>query len=534
MESTRLQIVTVGVALGLLALSSSGQAQMTRRMSVDPKGNEVIGNNLWMDISADNTLVVFSSDASTLVAGDTNGLHDIFVHDRVTGDNTRISVATGGAESDDGSFMPQFSGDGNLVVFQSWATNLVPSDTNGQPDVFVHDRAAGTTTRVSVTNGGAQLADGGRRPRISANGQYVTYLRDPNLNNKFRVIRRDLVAGTNLRVDVSSSGTPADLEVAFEPVAPISADGQIVAFVSFAGNLVPGMTGGMSNVFVRDMAGGTTELISLGYLGDPAGGAEVGVTHSIDLSADGKQVFFTSWASNLVPGDTNGWRDVFVHDRTTGQTQRVNVGPSGEEDMGGAGSFAGIGSLSADGTIVSFITAGALTPDDTDTVQDAYVRDLESGSLRRITQTIDGAACDDLNENCTLSPDGRYTLIQSWASNLVHGDTNGWRDVFLHGPELELRATPEAATVGDTLELLTFGGASGSPALLFVSAVDGIPLLVNTGVSSLLDAGGAWSLSAVVPNDPTLSAGVDVRFRVLALGASGKIVGTNDATVMFQ
>ena len=126
-------------------------------------------------ISADGRFVAFSSDATNLVPGDTNGTADVFVRDRQTGTTRRVSVGSGGAQGNGLSVDPAISADGRFVAFASDATNLVPGDTNGADDVFVRDRQTGTTRRVSVGSGGAQGDRVSFDPAISADGRFVAF-----------------------------------------------------------------------------------------------------------------------------------------------------------------------------------------------------------------------------------------------------------------------------------------------------------------------------------------------------------------------
>jgi hypothetical protein len=205
-------------------------------------------------ISADGRYVAFHSDASNLVSGDTNNYEDVFVHDRQTGETTRVSVDSTGVQGNYGGEYPSISADGRYVVFRSYATNLVPGDTNGRCDIFDHDRQTGQTTRVSVDSAGVQ-------------GNYGSYY------------------------------------------SSISADGRYVAFISDASNLVPGDTNDWSDVFVHDRQTGETTRVSVSSAG-VEGNYDC---YSPSISADGRFVAFITSASNLVPGDTSGSQDVFVH-----------------------------------------------------------------------------------------------------------------------------------------------------------------------------------------------------------------------------
>src|SRR5204862_2107304 len=128
----------------------------TERVSVASGGTEGNDASLGFALSADGRFVAFQSDATNLVAGDTNGATDVFVYDRQTGMTERVSVASDGTQANNASSYPVLSADGRFVAFDSAATNLVAGDTNGATDVFVHDRQTGATERASVASGGAQ------------------------------------------------------------------------------------------------------------------------------------------------------------------------------------------------------------------------------------------------------------------------------------------------------------------------------------------------------------------------------------------
>jgi Tol biopolymer transport system component len=349
---------------------------VTERVSVDSAGNEADGGSGSPDISADGRFVAFVSSATNLVAGDTNNFLDVFVHDRLTGTTERVSVNSAGNPANVETFGPlSISADGRLVAFRSAATNLVPGDTNGFDDVFVHDRLTGVTERVSVDSAGGQanwLSDGFE---ISEDGRFVVFnsfatnLVPGTVNGFGDVYVHDRLTGTTERVSVDSLGNEGD-NASLEPA--ISADGRLVAFSSYASNLVLGDANGHGDIFVHDRLTGVTERIS-------AGNETIGYSGASflpSLGSNGRFVAFGSVASNLVNGDTNGTTDAFVHDRKTGVTTRASVSSAGGQGNGISGGFPGP-IISADGRIVAFSSnATNLVPGDTNQEWDAFVRDL--------------------------------------------------------------------------------------------------------------------------------------------------------------
>ena len=227
-------------------------------------------------------------------------------------------------------------------------------------------------------------------------------------------------------VTVTTGGVPANETTAQDGIS-VSADGTLVAFASGSPNLVAGDTNGVRDVFVRNLATGTTTRVSLG-----AGGQANGASSNARISADGRFVVFTSLASNLVAGDTNGVADVFERDLATGQTTRVSVsagGVQGSDASGGAAS-----GISADGGTISFSSAASnLVPGDTNHSRDVFVWTRASGAVERVSVASDGSqAAAGASDASSISADGRYVAFASTAPNLVAGDTNLAADVFVH------------------------------------------------------------------------------------------------------
>ena len=291
-----------------------------------------------------------------LVEGDRNYWDDVFVRDRVRGETTRVSVSSAGAEGNDDSVFPSLSANGRFVAFASLASNLVRGDTNHRFDVFVHDRKRGKTTRVSVNSAGAEANDGSIwLPAISDNGRFVAFFsRSTNLvpndhNGIADFFVRDLKRGETTRVSVSSAGAEQNRGGGAEElgiVPAISHNGRFVAFFSASTNLVPNDHNGTDDIFVRDRKLGETTRVSVSSTGEEGNNSSLFYP---SISANGRFVAFTSYASNLVAGDENGHaEDVFVRDRKRGVTTRIR-----ESDVDRR-LYSGIPSISDNGRFVAF------------------------------------------------------------------------------------------------------------------------------------------------------------------------------------
>lgn len=294
------------------------QTQQTKSASINDKGVQGNGDSSEAVISADGRFVTFVSAANNLVAGDTNGVDDIFVHDRQTKKTSRISVRSNGAEGNDTSYRPSLSANGRFVTYFSAASNLVTGDTNGFMDVFVHDRQTQQTTRVSVSSNGLQANSGNvLSPSLSANGRFVVFVSDANnlvtgdTNNTYDVFVHDRQTQQTSRVSVAPDGTQGN-SFSFSP--SISADGRFVAFDSDADNLVSGDINGFNDAFVHDRQTKKTTRVSIDTIGMQANDDSFWPI----ISADGRYVAFQSWASNLVAGVDTHVHDedeLYIHDR---------------------------------------------------------------------------------------------------------------------------------------------------------------------------------------------------------------------------
>ncbi len=373
-------LLAAAALLGVLATTSIGAAaegQTTKRVSVDSSENQANASSIRPSISADGRFVAFSSEASNLVRNDDNGDRDVFVRNLRTGTTEWVSVSSSGREANGTSRYPSINAGGRFVAFESNAPDLVRNDTNGAAyDVFVHNRHTGDTELVSVDSYGSS------DPRVQGN---------------------------------NSSTRPS-----------INGDGQTVAFDSLATNLEEEPdTNGRRDVFVHRQDTTITYRASVSSLDREANGT----SHSPSIDSSGSVVAFSSEATNLVGNDTNGDYDVFVRDQAPETTRRVSVSSSGNQANGSSDDA----SISADGRFVAFSSeASNLVRNDTNGVRDVFVRDLRTGTTRRVSVSSAGSQANGTSRYPSISENGRFVAFDSRARNLVRDDTNGDYDVFVH------------------------------------------------------------------------------------------------------
>jgi Tol biopolymer transport system component len=390
----------------------------TTRASVTSAGMEASGDSSHPKISADGRYLVFHSTAANLVRHDTNRNADVFLYDRLTATTTRVSVANDGTEANLGAAGGSPSADGRYIGFSSSSTNLVQGDTNETVDAFLRDRNTGTTSIVSVGSDGIAANGPSFGAHLSGDGRYVAFT-----SRATNLVVGDTDNHTDIFVRDQMSGITTRVSVASDGTQAndssgghdISADGRYVAFLSHATNLVSGDTNNLRDVFLHDRVTGSTTRVSVASDGTEANGASESAGPS--LSADGRYIAFTSSASNLVPGDTNNLEDLFVHDRVNRATTRVGDGVGTDDGLGGVRP----GTLSGDGRYVVFLSRGHL-----------YVHDRSSGLETPANLSTDGVPTFVFDElGYSISGDGRSVAFAASAATLVPGDTNNSIDVFI-------------------------------------------------------------------------------------------------------
>lgn len=342
-----------------------------------------VGSNNHADRAAmtpDGRFVVYQSRAGDLVAGDGNGVGDVFIYDHNTGSTRMVSVSSAGAIGNGESKNAVVSADGRYVVFESLATNLVTGDTSGS-DVFLRDLVLGTTTLLS-RNASGQLGNGAsRNAAISADGRYVAFESDAsNLvagdgNAKSDVFVYEVATGSLTLVSVNASETGSGAGVSTYPI--LSADGRRVVFASAANDLAPGdQSPFYENLFLRDLDAGNTTLV------DNAGTRYGNVMgQSYGITPDGETVTFTATGGDLLAGDFNNMQDVFIWH---------NNAPAGHP--GGPYSVPEGGSITLDGT-QSFDPDGTIVLYEWDLDYDGiFAADVAGATTTFSAATIDGPA----------------------------------------------------------------------------------------------------------------------------------------------
>jgi Ca2+-binding RTX toxin-like protein len=415
-----------------LNVSSVSRPQVmdaTIRATIANSGAQANKSSFNSHLSADGRYVLFESDASNLVAEDTNNMRDVFRKDLATGEIIRVSTTSSGVQGNYYSINAQLSADGRYALFTSPSSNLVAGDTNNWGDIFRKDLGTGEIIRVSVLADGTQANSSSDNAQFSADGRYVLFtsfasnLVAGDTNNKVDIFRKDLITGEIIRVSVTKDGTQANDS---SGDAQMSADGRYIMFTSYASNLVLGDTNDIQDIFRKDLL--TGEIIRVSTTTDGAQLEEPG--YNAQLSTDGRYVLFDSSASNLVANDTNDKRDIFRKDLVTGEIIRISTTADGTQTYNDSYDA----QMSANNRYVVFTSLGiSLVKTKIGAFAygfDIYRKDLVTGELVCVSATIDGNRSNGISRFAQISEDGRYVSFESDASNLVANDTNNVFDTF--------------------------------------------------------------------------------------------------------
>jgi hypothetical protein len=472
------------------------------------------GDSFAGGISTNGQFALFVSSASNLVSGDTNNASDVFLRNLASNTNILISVRTNGGSGNSASRNAAMTPGGRYITFVSGANNLVAGDTNGITDVFVRDRVAGTTTLASVgaksTGSPSSPAGSSESPVITPDGRYVAFYSSATnlvsgVTNIGEVYVRDLIAGTTT---MASTNARAILQAVVGTSSghscnhQISDSGQFVAFVigtnsfntaysrgvALRHDLQTGMTdiihtnanvpyreysdirnlsmtpdgrfvafvantnvgGSALCVYQWDAQSSSATLIS----GDATGLVAPGVFCDWpQMDASGRYAAFFSSATGLTTNTLSGAMHLYLRDTQTATTQLINTGTN---DVGYEASATTAPSMSADGQLVVFDApdgGGWLAANDNNGAMDVFVRNRNTAAPELIS--VRHASLPALTPNgasslglLTVSSNGRFVAFTSDAENIVANDTNGLRDVFVRDLFLGTNFLVSAATNG--------------------------------------------------------------------------------------
>lgn len=333
--------------------------KQTELISRGPDGKPGNNTSHRPSVSPDGRYIAFTSLAKNLLADpfmtNCGGIPctNIFVYDRVTKKQTLANLNTLGLrisveERMSFEYGPILSRDGKSVAFTT-DHPIGPGDTNNNLDVAVRDLSAHVTRNASTDSSGQSVQSGNNEATMSYDGRYVVFtafspLVPQDTNETYDVYRRDLQTGDIMLVSKTQSGGIANRA---SNQAVISGDGQFVAYISRATNIVPGDTNENNDVFVYDVKKGTTQRVNVSSRGNQA----VGETYYPDISYDGRFVVYGSLANNLVLADSNDAIDIYLYDRSVNLTRRIN---RGSHDGVQANGWSFFSSISGDGRTVAF------------------------------------------------------------------------------------------------------------------------------------------------------------------------------------
>jgi dipeptidyl aminopeptidase/acylaminoacyl peptidase len=466
-------------------------AGTTALVSVSTSGGAANGASRGSVVTPDGRFVAFVSAASNLVAADTNGIPDVFVRDTQLGTMVLASPGAAASSAVSSCESPVITPDGRYVVFYSTATNLVPGVTNIS-EIYLRD-IVGSQTFLASTNArsialpiidATTLASYGHS--VSDDGAYVVYqtgranpiavgravnFRYNVLSNRTDIVRSNAVAtvgfenarnldttpdGRFVVFVASSSGTSGangcvyrwdglsnttDLVSAdLSSSAPTGAicewpvvdpSGRYIAFLSTATNLTGDTLTSDYNLYVRDMQAHTTKLVNVDSLGNST------VLNPVSypcISTNGRLIAFECQDSSLVPNDNNRSYDVFVRDLAAGTNELISTHHPSLPSLSAAGPSAiSLFAFSTNGQFLAFSSRGSnLTPDDTNSFRNVFVRDLVAGTNFLVSVNSTGAVpATGSSYEAAISGDGRYVAFTSRAGDIFTGDNNGVSDVFV-------------------------------------------------------------------------------------------------------
>jgi|GEM_PF-3345875 hypothetical protein len=523
MKSTTKVSIWMCLIVALMVLvgqtTAIGAETWPQRVSVALDGNQNDLSSYHPVTNADGRHVAFtSSQWSELSFGNYITQSEVFLRDRLTNETTCITVAYDGARSNGNSSALAMSSDGRFVVFTSVASNIVPEDTNGMPDVFVYDRDLHTNSKISSAAGGGYAIG----HSISDSGRYIVYTSHESYPYPVNLL--DRTSGSTEQIatvlSVANAFISGDGHYVFLYVIPenwtsdnydlymydrvtgkttficndvgevsLNSSGEIISFTSKRKDLVPQFTPAVWNVFVRDLKNNQTELVSIDQYGSPMN-ISSGVS---SISADGRYVVFSSPDTSFVPPHlcpfNNTPIEIFIRDRLTKETTSV-IGPMNSEsychywdDL----------TMSNDGLYIIFTTSSpdlimddtngsedvliTLNPIYTATVDDNHPPKADAGpnqtvhvSTSDVTVTLDGSKSSDIDKDYPLAYSWSFVSVPDGATPPIINDATTVSPTF---------SIDHAAPLGDyTISLVVTDnkGLASAPATVTISTYDSLPV----------------------------------------------------------
>lgn len=409
-------------------------------------------------VSRDGSTVLFMS-RDPHVAEDTNAAPDVYVKNLGTGKLTSATFTAAGTAGAGSSSSGQLSADGRWVAFDTFARDVSNSTGSGSA-VMAKDLATGKLHRVDRTASGVDANGGGGDPTLSADGRYVAFVSyatnlvpgDTNASGDMFV--KDLVTGALVIASTSSAGQPSARGA---DAGAISGNGQFVAFTSTSVNLHPAVTVANGyNLFLKNLTTGELSLVSAsaaGVTGDSS-------SEQPTISHDGRYVTFSSYAKNLVPNTPKyGGSQIYWKDTQTGNILAVSSDAYGVQAANGSSNGH---QMSADGRFIVFSSSASnLVPGDTNGVADVFIKDMLSGAIRRLSVNEAGVQGNRESALPSISAGGDHVTFRSAASNLVTGDVNGVDDTFMVRIGADFLQTSWIVTTGtDQADTIRLGNAN--------------------------------------------------------------------------
>lgn len=481
--------------------NTSTTVEELERLSVAGQNDQIDGSSFFSYLTPDNRYATFHSWATGIGPGpDQSGNNwlDVYLRDRIAGTTVKITNGINGTATDEDSFDAVITEDGRYIVYTSYASNLVPNDTNDTLwkreglDIFLYDTVTQQTQRVSLTYNGGQI-NGNSAGIISPDGTWIVMN-----TNGHGILPGSTPAGNNLYLrnwrtgEIRLIATGGDLADGYFSSWWPSRDGRYVVFTSTFSHHVPGDTNNQQDVFLIDTATMQTTLISHNMTGGFANGR----SGQSNITPDGRYVIFFSEASDLVPNDTNGVGDVFAYDRQTGVMERISLTAAGGQTNG----LSRDASICANGRYISYASdATNIIANDTNGQRDVFVHDRETNTTFVASINSSGQLTNGKSHRTYMSSDCAYVTYASDGSNLIAGDTNDRRDLFMG----RIVRPAEFSNSGMTLSLTQPGGNTTFRAVLANSGTEDaqatlwVPVPLHTTLDSgSLPTGATYNASA--------------------------------------